>query len=34
MTILIVLASNIFTGLLGFIIGYVLGMLKKIEDRK
>lgn len=32
MTILIVLASNIFTGLLGLIIGYVLGRLKKIAD--
>ena len=32
MTILIVFASSIFTGLLGLIIGYTLGRLEKIEE--
>ena len=34
MTILILLASSIFTGLLGLIIGYALGRLAEIEGRK
>lgn len=34
MTILIVLASSIFTGLLGLILGYVLRILEEKENRK
>lgn len=34
MTILILLASSIFACLLGFIVGYTLGRLEKIEGRK
>jgi hypothetical protein len=34
MTILILLASSIFVGLLVLIIGYVLGRLEEIEGRK
>ena len=34
MTILIVLVSSIFAGLLGLIIGYTLGRLEEIEGRK
>lgn len=34
MTILIVLVSSIFAGLVGLIVGYVLGKLEEIEGRK
>jgi ABC-type methionine transport system permease subunit len=34
MTILIVLASSIFTGLLGLVVGYVLRILEEKENRK